>query len=212
MKANRVDPFGNNVADEPGREIVHAKRGLTPFATTLAAGVAKRHQIPGDWIQIKSAPVDDLYVRFDDGERILMSEGDGMRRYYQTVEFESATGQAITVWLGFGNATASRATANVNVASTVEPGNTGDNGGDVSCLAGAATQLLAADTDRVYAVIVNPSTNSVTLRIGTAAVDATSGIPLEPGQTLPYASTSAVFAWNPSGGAVTLSAAAVKRV
>jgi hypothetical protein len=105
-----------------------------------------------------------------------------------------------------------RATANVNVTATVAAGNTLNNGGDVSALAGAATQLLAADASRTYALICNVSTNTLTVRIGSSAVAAATGVPLEPGETLALATTAAIYAYNAGGSAVTINAASVRQV
>lgn len=188
-------------------------RGMLQIATTLQAGVPQRFGVSGDYFHVLTAPVNDLRIRFDDSKQMDGFEGVGARVYYESVEVESATGQAIKILVGFGSVFDGRATSNVNVSATVAPGNTSDNGGDVSCLASAATQLLAADADRLYALIHNPSTNTLTMRIGSSAVAAATGIPLEPGTTLPYPSTGAVYAYNPHAStAETLSAAAVKRV
>ena len=194
------------------QEISPRRRGMTPLSVTLQAATNQRYPVEGDYFHVLSAPVDDLYVRFDEGEPVPVFKGLGFRRYYRDVTLYSATGQAVIVLVGFGSVADARAAANVNVSSTVQPGNTGDNGGDVSCPNGAATQLLAADSTRLYAFVTNPSTNTATVRIGTSAVGAATGIPLEPGCTLPYPSTSAIYAYNDSGGSVTISAAAVKRV
>lgn len=199
-------------ASREPEEVSPRRRGMTPVRVTLSAGVPQRWPIDGDYFHVLTAPVADLIARFDDGEPVPVYAGLGFRRYYQSMQLESATGQSVIVLAGFGSVADARATANVNVSTTVEPGNTGDNGGDVVCGAGAATQLLTADADRLIAYITNSSTNTVTVRIGTSAVSATNGIPVEPGVTQPYPSTSAIYAWNPSVGSVTISAASVKRV
>lgn len=193
-------------------EVARRVNGLRAYSLTLAAGASKRLIVSGDWIQIVVAPVDDLMVRFDDSQKVQMYAGQGVRTYYSTVELESATGQTVTVWLGYGHATDSRATANVNVSTTVAPGNTLNNGGDVSLTSGAATQILAADTDRLYATISNGSSNTVTVRIGNASVVGTTGIPLEPGETISVGTTAAIYGFQASGGAVTISAATVSEV
>lgn len=193
-------------------EVAPRQRGMTPVRITLAAGVPKRFDYDGDYFHQLTAPVADLTVRFDDGEKVPAYEGVGFRRYYRAVEFESATGQAIVALVGFGSVADGRATANVNSTVNISPGNTINDGGDVATDPTAVTQLLAADADRLYALIKNVSTNTVTVRIGTAAVDAINGVPLEPGETLPYPTTAAIYAYNPSGGAVTISAASIREV
>ncbi len=199
------------MADES--EVAPRQRGMTPVIVALAAGVPRRYEIPGDWFHVLTAPVADLYVRFDDGERVPFPQGVGIRRYYQSFELESATGQNLVALAGFGSVVDGRASVTgLTLNTQIAPGNTLDDGGDVSCGATAATQLLAADADRMYALIKNPSTNTVTVRVGTSAVAAASGVPLEPGETLPLATTAAIYAYNPDAGAVTIAAASVKDV
>jgi hypothetical protein len=170
---------------------------MTPLTITLAAGVGKSFDIGGDWFHVQTAPVDDLVVRFDDGEPVKLSQGMGLRRYYQRVELESATGQAVRVLVGFGSVTDGRASVTgLTLNTTIAPGNTFDDGGRVSCVHAARTQLLAADADRLYALIKNPSTNTLTMFVGTVGVTAASGVPVEPGETLPVATTAALYAWN----------------
>lgn len=190
------------------------QRGMTPLRATLAAGVPRSWDIKGDWFQVYSAPVADLVVRFDDGEPIQVEQGIGFRRYYERVTLESATGQAVIVYAGFGSATDGRASVTgLTLNTQISPGNTLSDGGDVSCTASAATQLLAADATRLYALISNASANTIIVRVGTSAVAAGTGTPLEPGMVLPLATTAAIYAYNPHAStAVTINAAAVRQV
>ena len=192
------------------RETPKRQRGMTPMRAAIPAAGSLPFFVSGDYLHVYDAPVNDLVVRFDDGEPVALRQGLGLRRYYDKVTLESATGQVATVLVGFGSVADARATANVNVTANVTPGANFSNGGDVACGAGAATLLLAADAARLYALIGNASTNTITVRIGTAAVAAASGIPLEPGTTLPVAFTGAIYAWNPGGVPVTINAASVK--
>lgn len=195
-------------------EIAQRQRGMTPIRVTLAAGVPQRFPIEGDWVHCLTAPagVNDLYARFDQSEPVPLPQGVGFRRYYKIIELESATGGAFLVLGGFGSVADARATVNANVTTTVAPGNTMNNGGDVATLSGAATQLLAADPDRLYAIISNPSSNSATVRIGNATVGAADGAPLEPGETITVGTTAALYGYQASGGPVTISAASVSEV
>ncbi len=193
-------------------DVAPKQRGMTPIRVTLAAGVPQRWNIPGDWIACVTAPVSvtDLNARFDDSEKVPLPAGLGFRRYYNTVELESAVGGAFVVLAGFGSVADARATVNATVNTTIAPGASLFDGGDVATASGAATQLLAADATRSYATIMNPSTNTVTVRVGTATVGAANGTPLEPGCTLQVSSIAAIYAYQASGGAVTISAAAVR--
>jgi len=195
------------------QEIAPRRRGMSPIRITLGAGIPQRLGIDGDYFHVLTAPVQDLQVRFDAGEAVPVYEGVGFRRYYREIELSSATGQSIVVYAGFGSVADGRATANVNVTATVAAGNTINNGGDVSCTHGVATQLLASDATRTYALIGNVSSNTITVRIGKSTVDATHGIALEPGETLSIATTAAIYAYNPDGANdVTINAMSIQQV
>lgn len=200
------------MADE--QEVAPRQRGMTPLVLTLAAGVPRAFDIAGDWYHVQVAPVADLVTRFDDGEPVLLEQGMGVRRYYQRVELESATGQTVRVLVGFGSVVDGRASVTgLTLNTQIAPGNTVDNGGDVEVASETAEELLAADATRLYALVKNPSTNAITVRIGNATVDATSGVPLEPGETLPLATTAAIYAYNPDpDDPVTISASSVQEV
>lgn len=185
---------------------------MRPYTFAIPAGGTYQVQLKGSYIHVLTAPVNDLFVRFDSGEPCPFYQGVGTARRYETVEFSSATGQTITVYLGDGEMRDARANANVNVSATVEPGNTFDVGGDVSVPSGAATLIDAVDLTRKYALICNPSSSTATFRIGPATVGATSGALLEPGTTLPIATTSPIYAFQNSGSAATLSIANIRKV
>ncbi len=186
---------------------------MTPYKFTLQAGVETSWEVNFDYFHVLLAPVTDLLVRFDDGAPVNLYEGVGLRIYGSKFTLESATGQTVVVLAGFGHVFDGRATANVNVSATVAAGNTFDNGGDVSCIHAARTQLLAQDALRTYALVKNASANTIIVRIGTVTVGATNGQPVEPGETLPLATTAALYAWNPDVAVdVTINATAVRQV
>lgn len=198
---------------DENRESSPRKRGMESIDVVLAAGVPRRFDIEGDYFHVLTAPITDLKARFDESKRVPVYEGVGFRRYYRQFELSSATGQTVTVLVGFGSVHDGRSNANVNVAATFQSGNTLNDGGDVSCTASAATQLLAQDTTRTVAYISNPSSNTQTMRIGTSAVAAATGMLLEPGVTLPLPTTAAIYAYNPHASLdETLSVAVVKQV
>jgi len=195
-------------------EVAPRKRGMTPIRVTLTAGVPARWDIEGDWIACITEPngVNDLTIRFDQSEKVPLPAGLGFRRYYRTIELESAIGGAFVVLAGFGSVADARATSNVSVTATIAAGNTLDNGGDVTVANGAGSLLLAQDPLRNYASITSPSTNTGTVRIGNVGVGSNTGIPLEPGQTLSIGTTAAIYVRNDSGASQTLSAASVREV
>jgi len=189
------------------------KRGMTPYTFTLAAGVERTWEVDFDYFHVLKAPVNDLNVRFDDSAPVGLYEGVGLRIYGSRFTLVSATGQTVTVLVGFGHVFDGRSSANVNVTANIAPGNTFDDGADVSCVHAARTQLLAQDTTRLYALISNASANTIIVRVGNVTVAAGTGTPLETGQTLPVATTAALYAWNPDPPVdVTINAASVRQV
>lgn len=188
-------------------------RGLKEFSFTCGAGESRTLPIGGDWCQVHECDASGALIAFDEVPSGRWYEGQGRRVYYDKVRVTSDTAQTVKLLLGFGHATDARAVVNANVDTTIEPGNTIDDGGDVVCGAGARTLLLAADPGvRRYAILKNVSSNSITVRIGTVAVGAANGVPLEPGETLPYGTDAAVYAWNPGAVDVTINAAAIAQV
>jgi hypothetical protein len=76
----------------------------------------------------------------------------------------------------------------------------------------AVTELMAADPDRLYATIDVPSDAAGPVRVGTSGVGATSGRRIEPGTSVPIATTAALYAYHENGTPVVVSASAVKQV
>lgn len=189
---------------DPNTQPAQRQRGMESFDIVLVAGVPGRMPLNGDYIHILSAPVADLRVRFDNGKPVKVFEGLGFRRYYSDVEFESATGQTITVLLGFGSVADARATVNASITANIQYGNTLTNPGDVACAAGAATLLSAITTTRLYAIINNPSANTGTFRIGASSVTASSGLAVEPGESVTVTGSEALYAWNTGAGSESL--------
>lgn len=189
------------------------QQGMKPIRAVLAAGVAKSWEVSGDYFHVYAAPVADLVVRFDDGEPNPMEQGVGIRRYYDRITLESATGQTVDVRCGFGTVQDGRAAVTgLTLNTQIAPGNTFDDGGDVSVPDSAVTQLCAADPDRLYANIDVPSDAVGAVRVGTATVDLTKGRRIEPGMSVPIASTAALYAYHENGAAVVVSVSAVKEV
>lgn len=212
MATNDQAASARNSAEAYEVPTVRRNRGMISVSMTLAAGVPQRIGLDGDYFHVLTAPVDDLQVRFDEGKAVPAYESVGWRTYYSAVELSSATGQTVVVMLGFGSVHDGRASANVNVTANIAPGNTVDDGGDVSCPTGGPTLLANADTDRLYLKVANPSTNSNTFRIGSSSVDGTSGDLLEPGMSLPISVTAAVYAYNTGGTTESLTVSSVREV
>lgn len=76
---------------------------------------------------------------------------------------------------------------------------------DVTVPSGAGTLILAANSARREAFIVNST--AATFRIGTANVAANRGLPLSPGGSMILTTKAALYAYQASGGALALSVA-----
>lgn len=188
------------------------KRGMTPITVTLVANVPTPFVLAGSWFHTLDAAMSDLFVRFDNGKAVPAREAVGMEVYYSKFELVSATGGAVVVLVGFGTVTDGRATVNANLTTNVSPGNTFSNGGDVLVPDSAATQLLALDADRLYASIMVPSDAPGPVRVGTAAVGAANGQLIEPGMSVPIATTAALYAYHENGADTTVVCSAVRQV
>lgn len=189
-----------------------AQRGMTDYNVSLSAGVPQSLNVDGDYFHCKEAPnAAGVLVRFDESKQSNYKQGVGARVYYNRVELSSVASQDVVVALGFGHVADARANVNANITTNITPGNLFDDGGDVEIAAETTEQLLAADADRLYALIKNVSSNTITVRVGSATVDAESGVPLEPGETLPIAQRAAIYAHNPDADdPITINALAVK--
>lgn len=73
--------------------------------------------------------------------------------------------------------------------------------------AAAAAEILAANTDRVSAIITSVSTNTQEVRIGDGDTGAARGVQLNPGESLEIETTAAIYAYTPAGSDVVLSIA-----
>lgn len=189
------------------------QRGIMPIRVTLPAGVPKRFGIAGDYFHVFQSAVSDLEASFDGDAPTPVAEGVGFRRYYNEIELRSATGGAVVVYAGHGSVGDGRATVTgLTLNTQIAPGNTFDNGGDVSVPDSSVELLIAADPDRLYAKIALPSDAIGPIRIGTSAVDANSGDLVEPGMSVPVATTAALYAYQTNGAPVTVVVSAVREV
>lgn len=98
-------------------------------------------------------------------------------------------------------------TVNATLSATISPGGTLGNGGDTVCANAAATQLAAGNANGLSVTVKSPLSSTYangTVRIGTTAVGAASGIELNPGDVFTADTTAPIFAYNGSGAPVTL--------
>lgn len=185
-------------------EVSNRQRGMTPIRVNLTAGTPQRFDVAGDWVACITAAATDLTARFDQSEKVPLPAGLGFRRYYKTIELESATGGIFVVLAGFGSVADARATVNANLTVNTAPGNTVPVGGDVALVAGVATVLCALDATRLAATVTNPSSAAASVRVGPAGVGAANGFLLEPGESVTIATTAALYGYSAAGQTVSV--------
>ncbi len=138
-----------------------------------------------------------------------MFDRDGFKRF--TVR--STVAQTVRVMVADDRQDDRRQEVTITGTVAVAPANAGDDGGDTSVGAGATTQVIAGDADRLSVGVHNPAGSAGVVRVGfSAGLTASQGLPLEPGETQFFAYDGAVYVHNPQTSAVTISAAAVKDV
>ena len=94
----------------------------------------------------------------------------------------------------------------VTTTASITPGNTFEGVADVPLAAAAATLIIAADATRLGVIIKNPSSNTASVRVGgLASVGVAQGTELDPGESIPVATTAAVYGYSVPGETVSVS-------
>jgi len=181
------------------------KVGFSVQSFTLAAGVQVEVNWFGNFVRVLSA-TGAVHVGIDDGNRSEMDAGTFYKlppgQEFERVTMENRGGVSITVELGlalgeFGDNRLNLASSGLALAGS----ETLRSSADVSLLAGATTQIVAADADRRELLVSNLSANTQTFRIGDAAAGAAEGVEVQPGQTVSLPTAAAVYGYNPGAGA-----------
>lgn len=181
------------------------------YSLTFAIAGEREIKATGRYLYVLSTPSSDVFISIDGGSELQRGAGQAIfdAGGFSRVTVRSPVAQTVLLSISDDQQFDSRSNVALTVSANVTPGDDLDNGGDVSCAAGVATQVLAADPTRLAAIIKNPDTNTATMRVGKAGVTATSGFPLEPGASVTLAYTGAIYVFNPGGSAETVSAIAV---
>lgn len=182
--------------------------GPRDFSLTFGGAGQQEIKASGRFLRVLATPVADVFLSIDGGSELQRGAGqqvhvpDGFRRF--TVR--SAVAQTVRVSSSETGQDDARSNVALSVSASVTPGADVGNGGDVAVPATSAAQVLAANLNRLAAIITNPTANTVAVRVGKAGVGAASGIPLDPGDSVTLATTSAISVYNPHSGAQTVSA------
>lgn len=183
------------------------KRQPTDHVLTFGAAGSVRIPDSGRFVRIIEA-TDDVYIKLDDISTELKravksqvsSEG------FESVVIRSAVAQTIRLCISDEPQDEGREAVSVSVTASVTPGNTFAGVADVALVAATATTILAADADRLTALIKNPSSNTASVRIGTTgSTGAAQGFELEPGESISIATTAAIVGYSVPAQSVSVS-------
>jgi len=183
------------------------KRGMRDYLLTLDGANEQHIDTDGDFFHIQTVSVGaaNILLRFDDGPQITRQQGEGNRVYYSRVSINASAACALTIQLGYGYATDSRASIAVGSISTpITPALHNPAVPDVVLGAGVTTAILGADANRLGVLIGLDSTQPNAVRIADGAAAAGAGLKVEPGQTVPFFSQDALSGYNPGGAGVTV--------
>jgi hypothetical protein len=119
---------------------------------------------------------------------------------FQLVAIENTGAATLTIRLGFGigNVRDGRISGQVGTKETMPDQLT--TGAPVACPTGASTLVIAANSARREAVLINSGAGVV--YIGQAAGAAGAGLPLQAGQSITLQTSAALYARNDTGSAV----------
>lgn len=177
-----------------------------PYTYTIAAGATENVMIPCEFVHcISSTGV--VYLKpHNSGGSIYFNTNANTRFVDEVNGFdiknEGASPVTITLLIGYGFYELGGVAITGGVSLAPDTGFEGLD--DVSVPATSAQLLDAANTSRRALFVTNPSTNASQVRIGGASVGATKGVWLDAGATICVTGTAAVWAYNPSGAALTL--------
>jgi len=178
---------------------------MRSYSLTLAVNAPQSIDAQGNFFRIVSASASaTVSVQMDTGPYTPMEAGNAIkleRGEFGRLTLKSAVAQTVVIVAGFGTMYDDQQAVTVNANATVAPGNTLDNGGDVSLAATATTSVRAADANQLAVIIKADIANTATIRVGTTAVGAAQGYPLEPGESVTIATTAAIAAYNPDAAA-----------
>ena len=180
----------------------------------LAAGARITYPLRGSFIYLReangtltvSASLVELGQRTGQTTKVLMSGSDKIRpeQEYDQIQLYNASAASITYELVTGDGDYDRPIPDtINVSVSVPASDTINGTADVTISGttnGTADQILAANPDRIRAIITALSTNDQTIRISGADVDSNIGVPLAAGESVAIDSTGAIWGCEESAG------------
>lgn len=177
------------------------------YKHTFTGAGEKEFQVRGRYVFINDAS-GDVYVSLDNGSPLQRAKKSNIANgeHFTRVRIASLIAQTIRFTVSEDRQEEGRDDVAVTTTASITPGNTFAGAADVALTAATATEIIAADATRLGVIIKNPSSNTASVRIGGAAsVGAATGIELEPGESIPVATTAAVWGYSVPGESVSVS-------
>lgn len=183
------------------------------YLTFTGAGI-QEIKARGRFLRVLSAPSAPVFLAFDGSTELERRAGQGVNYggAFNRIAVRSTVAQTVLVCVSDERQDDDQEEVSVSVAATVAPGNTLGAGGDVSIPATSSNVLSASDATRLALIVANPPGNTDPVRVGGAGVNASSGIELQPGDSITLATTAAVHAYNPKGSAQSVQVLPVREV
>lgn len=165
--------------------------------------------IPNNGTRVIAGPLDFLRLHASTGALRIIAEGrittlvEGQSVSYKTprdgVEIENLSDAQVTATFKVGfdaEITDSNLSGNVDVSKATTLSDASDA---IVVQGAAAAQIVAAAATRRWVIIKALVTNNQTVRVGTNAIGAARGYPLEPGEVINWDVTAALYAWTAAG-------------
>lgn len=187
--------------------MINTRKQLKDNVAVFGGAGTKQFDGRGQYVLITAA-TDDVYVAFDDQAFIKWRKKSNINAGYifSRVTIKSLVAQTVEFVVSEEKQEEGRDDVAVTTTASITPGNTFEGVADVALVAITATQIIAADSTRLGVIIKNPSTNTASVRIGASgSVGAAQGIELEPGESIPIATTAAVWGYSVPGQSVSVS-------
>lgn len=177
---------------------------------TFAGAGQQTVQLAGRFIRVLSADASGVTLTPHPGSPLLRYAGqdvDAGPGGFQFFDVAVTVASTVQLCVSDTRQADNSTTVTATVSATVSPGGTLSNGGDTACANATATQLAAGNANGLSVMVKSSATNTYglgTVRVGTTGVTASSGIELNPGESLTFDTTAPIFAYNNSGASVTL--------
>lgn len=179
--------------------------------TEVFTGAGSRSiQLSGRFVRVLAADASGVTISPHPGSPVVRYAGQDVDvgpAGFQSLDISVTVACTVKVCVSDTRQADSNTNVTATVSATITPAGTVSNGGDVNCANAAATQLSAGNANGLTVIIRSSVANTYavgTVRIGTTAVTAVSGVELNPGESIQLDTTAPLFAFNNSGAAVTL--------